>query len=326
MTSRDRSRRNRRTPSVAFTVPGDGPLARLLAERLSAVDAGDTWVHVAYEPGAALGQAEVPSLDTFLVAAAAAGAGHIVVVTSAMVLGPVTDATLPIPEDAPVAPPCGDPEVDRLRSLEHQVQELRRHPDGPRLHVLRPAVVVGPGLDSPFVRHFASPLLLTARGSQPAWQFCHVDDLASACRWVVAEDLDEAAVGAPGHLDALDLARLARRRRLELPEAALLGAAERLHQFGVSPTSSGLMRYLVHPWPVEVSRLPAVGWTATVDNATGLQLLIDVARDRVGVAGRLVPRREAVGGAAGAAGVTVAALGAAALVRRARRRNGGGAG
>lgn len=322
MTSLDRSRRNRRP--TGFVVPGDGPLARLLADRLGAEEVGATWVHVAYEPGERLGTPAPADLDAVVADAAASGAGHVVVVSSAMVLGPAAGCPLPIPEDAPVTPPGGDPVVDRLRSMEQRVVALQSAGAGPRLHVLRPAVVVGPGLDSPFVRHFAAPRLVTASGSEVAWQLCHVDDLAAACRVVVDADLPRATVGAPGFLDALDVFRITRRRRLELPEAVLLGAAERLHRFGVAPLSEGTMVHLVNPWPVAVEQLVAAGWSATVDNAHCLTELVELGRDHVGVVGRLVPRREAaVGGAAGAAGVTVAALGAAVLLRRARRRGAG---
>lgn len=325
MTSRDRSRRNRRP--AAFVVAGEGPLARLLAERLDAVDRGNVWVHVAHEPGEGLGAPAPADLADVHADATRAGAADVVVISSAMVLGPAAGRPLPIPEDAPVSDIGGDAVVDRLRDTERRVRALQTAEGGPRLRVLRPAVLVGPGLDSPFVRHFAAPRLLTATGSEVAWQFCHVDDLAAACRVMVDARLDHATVGAPGFLDALDVTRIAHRRRLELPEGVLLGAAERLHRFGVAPLPEGVMHHLVHPWPVAVEQLVAAGWRAGVDNATCLEQLVALGRDHVGVAGRLVPRRDAaVGGAAGAAGVTVAALGAAVLLRRARRRRPGPAG
>lgn len=323
MSSRDRSRRNRRGTGPGYVVPGAGPLARLLSERLSVGAEGAVWVHVAHEPGAGLGAPDPEPFESVLAQAGAAGAAHVVVISSAMVLLPAVDGPLPIREGAPVAADCGDPSVDGLREVERQVEEHRRNDGGPRLHLLRPAVVVGPSLDSLFVRHFVAPRLLSARGCEVAWQFCHVDDLAAACRAVVDADIDVAAVGSPGFLDVVEVTRIARRRRLELPESVLMGTAERLHRFGVAPTPAGSLRYLVHPWPVEVGRLPAAGWTATVDNATALEELLVVAHHHVGLAGRLVSRRDAVGGAAGAAGVTVATLGAAVLVRRARRRPGG---
>ena len=64
-------------------------------------------------------------------------------------------------------------------------------PAQPGLHsnlgaVLRPATVVGPGIDSIMTRHFEAPRLLVVRDSQPRWQFCHVDDLVSALELAAA--------------------------------------------------------------------------------------------------------------------------------------------
>jgi hypothetical protein len=329
MTSRDRSRRNGQSRSVGFHVIGTGPLAGLLAERLpegSADATGTSWVHVAWEPGEGVDpDATRPGEDDVLGAAERAGAAHVVVVSSGLVFGPAVGDDLPIREDAPVTANDGDPVVDRLRRLESDVRARQAEGHGPTVHLLRPAAVVGPDLDSPFVRHFAAPRLLTARGSTVAWQFCHVDDLAGAVRTVVEHDIASASVGSPGYLDALDVVRLTRRRRLELPESVLYASADRLHRVGVAPVPASAMKHLVRPWPLEVTALPSAGWKASVDNQTCLLQLLDVARDRVGVAGRLVTTREAAG-AAGAAGVTVAALGAAVLVRRSRRRGRGRSG
>jgi hypothetical protein len=321
MTSRDRSRRNRRAPD-AFHVVGDGPLARLLAERLPGgvpTDPDVVRVVVGWEPGEGVDpRARIPADDP-LADAERDGANRVVVVSSGLVLG--AGSGLPIPEDSPPTDPDGDGAVDRLRRLEAEVALRQAARTRPQVHLLRPAVVVGPDLDTPFVRHFAAPRLLSVRGSPVAWQFCHVDDLAAAIRTVVEAEVAVASVGAPGFLDGLDVTRITRRRRLELPESALLAAADRLHRVGVAPLPASTMRFLVRPWPLEVTVLPAAGWAATTDNEGALRELLEVAQDRIGVAGRLVTKGDAgAAGAAGAAGVTVAALGAAVLVRRARRR------
>jgi len=280
MTSRDRSRRNRRQRDPVFHVPDDGPLARLLAERLPLATAEDpdaVWVLVGWEPGEGVDpDARAPARDA-LAAASRAGATRVVALSSGLVLRPGAGADLPIREDSPVTAPEGDVVVDRLRRLEADVHARQSAGTSPPVHLLRPAAVVGPDLDSPFVRHFAAPRLLSVRGSTVAWQFCHVDDLASAIRAVVECDIAVASVGSPGFLDALDVARITRRRRLELPEPALLAAADRLHRVGVAPLPVSVMRHLVHPWPLEVAVLRSGGWTAAVDNEAALRLLLDVA-------------------------------------------------
>jgi len=49
--------------------------------------------------------------------------------------------------------------------------------------VVRPAALVGPGVDTYLTRHFEAPRLLVVRGTEPIWQFCHVDDLLSALEY-----------------------------------------------------------------------------------------------------------------------------------------------
>ena len=52
--------------------------------------------------------------------------------------------------------------------------------------MLRPAALVGGGVDTIFTRHFEAPRLLAVKGSRTCWQFCHVDDLLSAIELVVS--------------------------------------------------------------------------------------------------------------------------------------------
>ena len=60
-----------------------------------------------------------------------------------------------------------------------------------------PAALVGDGFDTVTTTHFEAPRLLTVRGAEPAWQFCHVDDLGSAVAVVVARGVEGAvSVGA----------------------------------------------------------------------------------------------------------------------------------
>ena len=72
------------------------------------------------------------------------------------------------------------------------------HP-GLTITAVRPAALVGDGVDTVITRHFEAPRLLTLRGAEPAWQFCHVDDLGSAVALVVGPGRRGAvSVGARG--------------------------------------------------------------------------------------------------------------------------------
>ena len=249
---------------------------------------------------------------------------RLVVVTSAVLYGPHPHNPLPLDEGHVATEPPAPGVLAALHSVESAAGSLgRRNPDL-RLTLLRPAALVAPGIDGDVTRHFAAPRLLGLRGVPMAWQFCHVDDLASAVTLVLEGQLDEAtphsedhlpvvAVGAPGWLSDSEVEAASRKRRIDLPPSLVFGAADRLQRLGA--TVSGSVPALVYPWVVEPSRLTAAGWSPRYDNAAALDELLVAAREVLHQVARRRGRE-----AAGAAGATVAALGTALVVRRARRR------
>jgi len=185
---------------------------------------------------------------------------------------------------------------------------------------VRPAALVGEGVDTVLTRHFEAPRLLTVRGASPAWQFCHVDDLGTAVAVVVATGLDGAvAVGAPGWLSQDDLERLTGMRQVELSLGAAMGTADRLHRVGVLPAPATDLSFVVFPWAVASDRVRAAGWEPVHDNETCLGVLLDGIRGSYAVAARRLDRKDAALGAASAA---VALVGTAAIMRRRRRKGG----
>jgi nucleoside-diphosphate-sugar epimerase len=186
--------------------------------------------------------------------------------------------------------------------------------------VLRPATVVGPGVDTVVGRHFEAPRLLVVHDVRTVWQFCHVDDLAEAVVTAVTAGIDgPLTVAAEGVLEQADVERLSGMRRVELPAALAFGTAERLHRVGVLPAAATELAYVVHPWAVSGQRLRESGWTPVYDNETCLGVLLEQVRGHHAVGSRRLDRKDAALGAAGAA---VALVGTAAIVRRRRRRDG----
>jgi nucleoside-diphosphate-sugar epimerase len=291
-----------------------------LATRLGKVDAV---VHLDVDTGldAHRGERNVRGTQTVLTAAAAAGVRRVVLVTSAMVYGALPDNAVPLDEDAPLrALPDGSFMSDLLEIERLARQAPRTHP-GLSVTVLRPATVVGPGVDSILTRHFEAPRLLVVRDSHPRWQFCHVDDLVAALELAaMGEVTGVVTVGCEGWMDQAEVELVSGMRRIELPAALAFGTAERLHRIGVIPAPASDLQYVVHPWVVPSARLRAAGWQPTYDNPTALGVLLEQVSGHHAVAARRVGRRDAAVGAAGAA---VAVVGTAALVRRARKKRRG---
>jgi nucleoside-diphosphate-sugar epimerase len=246
---------------------------------------------------------------------------RLVVVTSAVLFGLDPDNPVPLPEKHTSARPSSTGLLTALGGVEAAALELRRRRPDLRLALLRPAALVAPGIDGDVTRHFAAPRLLGLRDTPMAWQFCHVDDLASAVALVLETDLADdgaamptpIAVGAPGWLTDDDVAVASGKRRIDLPPSLVFATADRLQRLGA--TVSGSVQALVYPWVVEPTRLTAAGWRPTYDNPAALEAMLAEARS---VRHEVARRRGRE--AAGAAGATVAALGTALVVRRARRR------
>jgi nucleoside-diphosphate-sugar epimerase len=296
----------------------------VIADRLSGVD---VVVHLALDvsldsDARARAARNVRGTQTVLTAAAAAGVRRAVLCTSAMVYGALPDNPVPLPEDAPLRATPDSSVVNDLLEIERLVARVPRSHPGLSVTVLRPATLVGPGVDSVITRHFEAPRLLTVRDAHPLWQFCHVEDLAAALEFAVLDRVSGVlTVGCEGWLEQDAVEELSGLRRIELPASVAFGTAERLHRLGITPAPASDLQYVVYPCVVSSARLREAGWTPRYSNEEALALLLEQVAGHHAVAARRLGRKDATLGAAGA---TVALVGTAALVRRARRKRRGG--
>ncbi len=160
----------------------------------------------------------VRGAQTVLTAAAAGGVGRVVLVTSAMVYGARPDNPVPLPEDAPLGADQDGSVVGDLLEIEQLAQRSARAQPGMAVTVVRPAALVGEGVDTLITRHFEAPRLLAVKGCAPRWQFCHIDDLVSALELAAAGEVTGAfAVGCDGWLEPEQLEELSGLKRIELP-------------------------------------------------------------------------------------------------------------
>lgn len=256
------------------------------------------------------------AVQTVLTAAAAAGVRRVVLGSSAMVYGAEPDNPVPLDEDAPLRALGDGGEVSDLLEVERLAAGVPAAHPGLAVTVLRPAALVGPGVDGVVLRYFAAPRLLVVREAPMRWQFCHVEDLAAAAAWAALERATGVlTVGCEGWLTQADVERMSGLRHVVLPLPVATQAAQRLHRVGVLATPATDLAYVIHPWVVPSTRLRAAGWRPVWDNALAFQALLAEAAARHEDGARRV-RRDAVG----AAGAAVAAVGTAAMLRRARRR------
>jgi nucleoside-diphosphate-sugar epimerase len=260
----------------------------------------------------------VRGAQTVLTAAAAGGVRRVVLVTSAMVYGAKPDNPVPLAETAPLK---ADPDasiVGDFMEIEQLAERSPRTNPGMAITVVRPAALVGEGIDTLITRHFEAPRLLAVKGCAPGWQFCHITDLMSATELAAAGEVKGAfAVGSTGWLEQDQVEELSGLRRIELPAGVTFATAQRLHRAGITPAPVSNLHYVVYPWVVDCRTLRDAGWKPTVTNEQALHVLLEERAGHHAVAGRRLAKKEA---RITAAGATVAVIGTAAIVRQVRKR------
>jgi nucleoside-diphosphate-sugar epimerase len=260
----------------------------------------------------------VRGAQTVLTAAAAGGVGRVVLITSAMVYGAKPDNPVPLAESAPLS---ADPDasiVGDFMEIEQLAERSPRTNPGMAITVVRPAALVGEGIDTLITRHFEAPRLLAVRGCAPRWQFCHVTDLISAVELAAAGEVKGAfAVGSTGWLEQDQVEELSGLRRIELPAGVTFATAQRLYRAGITPVPVSNLHYVVYPWVVDCRTLRDAGWQPAVTNEQALQVLLEERAGHHAVAGRRLAKKDA---GITAAGATVAVIGTAAIVRQVRKR------
>jgi len=257
-------------------------------------------------------------IQTVVTSAAAAGVARLVVVTSAMTYGASPANAVPLPEDAPLAADPDEGLVGDLLAVEQVLRAAAEVHPGLAITVVRPAALVGPDVDTVITRHFEAPRLLTVKGGCPAWQFCHVEDLATALVTTVELGLGPVVtVGSQGWMTQKEVEAVSGMYPVELSESMAMGIGQQLHRVGILPFPPSDLAYAVYPWAVSSATLAAAGWQPAYDNATCLVALIESIKGHHAMAARRLDRKDAALGAASAA---VALVGTAAILRRRRRK------
>ena len=299
----------------------DGHLGSVLADV-------DTVVHVAVStrlsmPADVRRRANLARLDAVLSACQEAGVQRLVMLTSAAVYGSGPQVSCPLDEGGPLLAGADAGVISDLWLMEEHLLRARGNGRTPPIVVsVRPATIVGAGVESSVTRHFQAPRLLVSRDHPSRFQLVHVEDVVTALQLAARGELDAhsgVTVGCEGWLDPSQVATFGGPQALAMSEHLLLGIAERLHSAGVTPAPAAELRFALQPWIVSSAALRATGWVPSHRHEDVLHMLLDDVAGQYALAGRRLGRRDAAGaGVAGAAAAVVAALGAVALSRRRR--------
>ena len=273
-------------------------------------------VHDAIPDEALMARVNVGGTRRVLEAAAAAGVGKVVLVSSAAVYGAWPNNPVPLTEDAPLRPNPGFPLGVHKAELERLLAEWARDRPAVVTTVLRPAFVLGARADHAIARLIRARVPLTVGGSVAPVQFVHEDDATEAIALAVERDLPGVYnVAAEGWLSRDELRALVGRKvQPQVGPELMERALRRLFSAGIVDLPPSEVPYLVHPWVVAIDRLRAQGWTPRYTNEETVLACLG-GRDPGSA------WKAAVAAATGA-GLAATGLVVAGVVRRRRRRAG----
>ncbi|MGA1075992.1 MAG: NAD-dependent epimerase/dehydratase family protein [Ilumatobacteraceae bacterium] len=214
------------------------------------------------------GESVTAGANDLLDDAIATGVDHLVVVSSAMVYGAFGNNPVPLTEAAVLRPDPTFVYARQLASAEESVERWRSGVDGRRVAMLRPAVPVAESGTSSLARALTAGFGQRFGEDDPAAQFVHHDDVASAVRLAVERCLDGVYNVAPDGSIPGDRVRALSGQRFRLPmpdRLADLVVALRW-RFQRGPIPPGLGSYTREPWTVANDLLRAEGWRPGVTN------------------------------------------------------------
>lgn len=252
-----------------------------------------------------------------LAAADKVGARKLVHLSSAAVYGAHPDNPVPLPEDAPLrANPDFGYGYHQLLNEELVAEWAGEHPDA-TVTILRPAPVLGPGVEDFLARQLESPRLPLVRGYSPPRQFVHVEDVASALALAVVEDLPGPYnVAADGWLPTQELTSLLGRKPLRVPETVAFMAAGQLWALGLSELPAGAVHYVMHPVVLGTERLHDRGWAPTYSNREIVREFSATHRAYLTVGRVRLRRRNLVGAALAGVGLLAGSVAVGLRIRR----------
>jgi UDP-glucose 4-epimerase len=205
---------------------------------------------------------DVGGTHNVLEAAAAAGTPHVLVTSSATAYGAFPDNPEPLTEDDPVR---GVPTFSyaRDKTESDRICQLwaHEHPDR-TMTIVRPCIVLGPGVDNYLVRLWTdAPFQPDAGNMENHIQFVHEDDLVEAL--VLLLDGKHAGaynVAGDGLMTLRECAELIGVPVRRLPPRAYRALGRAFWALRQSEAPPGQIEFALHPWVVSNEKLKGLGW------------------------------------------------------------------
>lgn len=224
----------------------------------------DTVVHLAFvlnpiHDRQRMHRVNVVGTANVLHAAAAAGVRTLLLASSGTAYGALPDNPVQLTEAHPLRGRPGFPYVEDKLAQEQLASRFQLDWPACRVLVVRPSVVVGPGIDNFIARFYGKAFALTVRGDNPPIPLVHEEDVAAA----ICTLLRQAPAGVY-NLDGADPPLLSEAvaqlggRRLALPAGLLYPAAAlawRLRLAALTESPPAMLDYIRYSWVLDGTRI-----------------------------------------------------------------------
>lgn len=197
-----------------------------------------------------------------LAAAAEAGIGKVIYTSSVMAYGAHPDNDVPLTEDSPVRGQRDFAYSAHKAEIESMIEDFREPYPDMTITILRPAMVMGPGVSGIVARLVENPWFLTVEGYGPPMQFVHEADVVGAILHAIDRDMDGAWNLAPDGWIAQDrLVELIGKRRLVLDYESAYRRADRMWRLGVGDLPASFLPFVMYPWVMSNAKIVETGFT-----------------------------------------------------------------
>ena len=222
----------------------------------------DTVVHLAYvlrqgRNRESNRRVNVGGTTNLLDACAEAGVRKIVYLSSTSVYGAHPDNPSFLVEGSPARPARGfQYSEDKARS-EALIEAFAVERPNTVATILRCCPVMGPTADNFIARAFLKPFLVKVRGSDPAMQFVHEDDLMGCIVQCILEDAPGLYnVAGEGTVRWSEMAAMLERRMLSLPAWLLYPATDAAWKLRLQSDSPSVgLDFIRYPWAASTEKI-----------------------------------------------------------------------
>jgi UDP-glucose 4-epimerase len=191
-----------------------------------------------------------------LAAAEAAGVRRLVVASSDTVYGFFEGTADQLIEDAPLRATPGFSYAENKVEMEGLVADFARRVRGCEVVVLRPCIVMGPGMDNATGQALRQPLIFSVWGYDPIMQFIHEEDIGEAFYLALTSQARGAFnVAADEGVRLSEVARIMGRFLVPVPACLAYPLVEILYRLRLIPFGSSQLDYIRYPLSMNTDKI-----------------------------------------------------------------------